>query len=675
MRRILRLDMRTAAVALALLVVTATVYRPVARNGFINYDDNAYVTLNPTVLAGLTWRGAAWAFTNTEVSNWHPLTWLSHMLDVELFGPNPEGHHLMSLVFHAVNAILLLAVLRRMTGRLWTSALVAALFAVHPLHVESVAWTAERKDVVSTFFWLLTMMTYQRYAWRPGAWKYLAVLAMFAAGLMSKSMLVTVPFVLLLLDWWPLGRLRIGKQGGKEGGRPAAFLVLEKMPLFLFSAASGAATYLIQKHAGAMASSDYAPFPVRAANALVAYVNYLWKTVWPADLSILYPFTVTVSPWLAAVAGLSLAGTAAAVVSVGKKRPYLAFGWFWYLGTLVPVIGLVQVGSQAMADRYTYMTLTGIFVASAWGLADLGRGRPGARAIFSVAALALVAALGILTSVQVGWWKDDITLYRHALDTGSDHYMLRNNLGLALSDRGRYGEAVEQYRIALRLNPGAVKVYNNMGLAMGQQGRSREAIFYFYEAISRKPDFSEAHNNLGIALEEAGKREEAEKHYREAIRLNPRSAEAHLNLGLLLAAGGKPAEAAGSFRAALAVNPGMSQARNNLGNALLALGKPWESVEQYREAIRINPRYADAYYNLGLVLERMGRGEEAAARYRDALRINPGMSLAHNNLGLILERQGRTEEAVVHFETAARLQPGRASTRFNPEPPRDARAR
>ncbi len=457
---------RELIVCLLLLSVTLAVYWQIGDHQFTNYDDTLYVTDNPHVKPGLAGGSVIWAFTATEEANWHPLTWLSHMVDCQLFGLRPRGHFLTSLFLHLANVLLLFAVLKRMTGALWRSAFVSALFALHPLHVESVAWVAERKDVLSTLFWLLTMLAYARYVERPTRARYVLTLVAFTLGLMAKPMLVTLPFVLLLLDYWPLDRMAYGGKGDDPPKRtrkrthsceqrlPLSRLVWEKIPFFALAAISSVVTFSFQQRAGAMADMEIFPLSSRIANALVSYLRYMGKIIWPSDLAVLYPHPGTSLPlWWGAAAGLALLGLSILVVLVIRRRPYLAVGWLWYVGTLVPVIGLVQVGVQAYADRYTYVPLIGLFIMIAWGVPDLVGRWAQTRTVLAVLAATALAALTACTWIQLGYWKDSVSLFTHTLQVTTKNYVAHNNLGNALADRGEVEAAISQYTEALRIKP------------------------------------------------------------------------------------------------------------------------------------------------------------------------------------------------------------------------------
>lgn len=536
---------------------------PVLGNGFLAYDDDRYVTDNPKVQAGLTAPGVAWAFGSLHAANWHPVTWISHMLDTELYGDRPAGHHLTSLLLHAANTVLLFLLLDRMTGLAWRSAIVAALFGLHPLHVESVAWIAERKDMLSTFFWLLAIAAYLGHVRRPRASRYGLVVLLVALALASKPMPVTAPFTLLLLDYWPLGRL--GPADARAAPRRRfLWLVVEKLPLLGLSVASSVVTLLAQRAGGALAAVDALPLSSRVANAAVAYAAYLGKTLWPARLAVHYPHALGDLPgWKVAAAVALLGALTLLVFRERRRRPYLPFGWLWYVGTLVPVIGLVQVGSQAMADRYTYVPLIGIFVIVAWGSADLlewvprrasrqrraaagtasdgrapaGSDRGAERAPGLLAGLAIVLTLVLLATgswVQARRWSDTVTLFEYALAAAGPSAKAHNVFGQALGAQGRPQEAIEHYRRALALNPRFAMARNNLGGALSVLGRTDEAIREYEEAIRIVPAYPEAHNNLGTALAASGRTREAIEHFTLALAARPDYGKAHANLAAAL---------------------------------------------------------------------------------------------------------------------------------------------
>ena len=661
---------------LFLTVATLAVFWQVHDHEFINFDDPQYITENRHVQGGLSPDGVVWAFTTAHASNWHPLTWLSHMLDVELYGLNPRGHHLTNVFLHLLNTLLLFFILQRMTGALWRSGFVAALFALHPLHVESVAWVAERKDVLSTLFWLLTLWAYTWYVEGPKFTRYLLALFSFALGLMAKPMLVTLPFVLLLLDYWPLGRIQAGQvEGADRAETPTSIpsnkqmlqtlrLVWEKVPFFLLAAASSIVTFLVQQRGGALTSLEVFPFKVRLANALVSYARYMGKMFWPQKLAVLYPHPgYTLPIWQIAGAGLLLFLISFLVIRAGRRYPYLAVGWLWFLGTMVPVIGLVQVGAQAMADRYTYIPLIGLCIIISWGVAELVAGWRYRRVVLAVATGAAILALTICTFIQLRHWRSATALFEHAIEVTSDNYVAHNNLGNKLAAQGNIDEAIAHYSEALRINPAHAKAYYNLGIALAKQGKYEVAIAHYSKALQLKPDYVDAHNNLGLTLMEQGKFHEAIAHYTRAIHIDPKYEIAHNNLGVALDEQGNHTEALAHYSRAIELNPQYAEAHNNMGALLADQGKLDEALAHYFRAIQLNPEYAEAHNNLGVALKEQERFNEAVAHYSKALRIKPNYAQAHYNLGGLLADQGKLDEAIAHYYEALRIKPDYANAR------------
>jgi len=619
---------RTVLAATGLVVLVVALYAPVFGHEFLSFDDDTYVTENHRVRRGLSVESARWALTATHASNWHPLTWLSHMLDFELHGLDPAGHHGTSVLLHGLNAALLLVALYMMTGRLGPSLAVALLFAVHPLRVESVAWVAERKDVLSGLFWMLTLVAYAFYARRPGPARYALVCLTFALGLLSKPMLVTLPFVLLLLDVWPLARRLTGR------------LILEKLPLLLLAAASAAVTVAAQAGGGAMHASEAWPLGARLSNALVSYVAYLWSTVLPTGLACFYPhpFALDSDGTLLRATGAALllaAATGGALVA-WRRRPYLAVGWFWYVGTLVPVIGLVQVGAQARADRYTYLPLIGIYVAAAWAVAELIERKPTLRAPALAAAAAVLLALAVTTRTQIGYWKNGRTLFGHAVRVTTGNYIAHNNLGSEFEARGEYDEAERQFRQALHARGDFPPALNNLGLILTRRGELDGAIEDFSRALELDPGYAEAHNNLGAALQRQGRLAGALTHFEEAVRLDPGHAEAHNNLGVIFEARRDLTRAAMHYERALTLDPDMAEAQSNLGNVLLARGDLGRAQARYEAALVANPDFPEAHNNLGFVLAQKGDLAGAASHYRRAVELRPELWQAAGSLAWIL---------------------------------------
>ena len=607
-------------VCLLLFIATLAVYWQVGNYEFVNFDDDKYIIENFHVQKGLTRDSVIWAFTATHVSNWHPLTWLSHMLDFQLYGLNPSGHHLTNVFFHLVNTLLLFLVLKLMTGALWRSGLVAALFAVHPLHVESVVWVAERKDVLSTLFWMLTLWAYLGYTKRPGVKRYLVILLAFALGLMAKPMLVTLPFVLLLLDYWPLKRIELGQSAiglpaasqpstiANKPGAQAFRLLLEKTPMFVLAAVSSVVTFIVQKSGGAVGALETYPFKIRMANALLSYVIYLKKMIWPQNLAVFYPHPGQSLPmWQAAGAGLLLVVVSIAVIRAGRRYPYLPVGWLWYVGTLVPVIGLVQVGDQAMADRYTYVSLIGLFIVVAWGVPDVARSWRYGKSALALATGSLLVALMVSTSLQLKHWKNSLTLFDHALSVTDRNYLAHTNFGNVLAELGRVDEALFHFTEAVKIRPSFSKAYNNLGNALARQGRDEEAIFHLTRALELEPDFPRAHNNLGNLFERQRKIEEAVFHYSMALELKPDFAEAYFNLGNLQARQGKMDQAISHFSSALQIKPDFAEAHNSLGVVLAYTGRLEEAIAHFTEALQIEPGFVRARTNLSTALRQAGK--------------------------------------------------------------------
>ncbi|MHC4141691.1 MAG: tetratricopeptide repeat protein [Planctomycetota bacterium] len=603
-------------IMLGLTVAVIASYYPALANDFINYDDNRYVTENPVVQAGITWEGFCWAFGVGHVANWHPLTWLSHMLDCQIYGLNPQGHHLSNLLLHIINVLLLFISLRRLTGAVWPSALVAALLALHPVNVESVAWVSERKNLLCSAFWLLTMWAYAGYAKHPSLGRYLPVALFLALGLMAKPMLVTLPFALLLLDYWPLGRT--GPQPpaastSRVSRRAVLRMVKEKIPLFVMVIASCIVT--IQAQGGAVATLAERPLDVRVANAVVSYVVYMEKVFWPHALAVFYPYPTQTPWWRILTAALVLAVISVVVAWRRKEQPFLVTGWLWYLGTLVPVIGIVQVGDQALADRYLYVPLIGLFILVAWSIDDLVPGRlPHRSAVLAALSLSLLGALGVRTWHQVRDWRDSSTLFRRTLEVTTDNALAHNNLAGALVDEGRHAEARAHYEAAIRIDPPATHLKKqarfNLAATLAELGEGDLAIRHYREVLRDYPQDVEARSNLGVVLAGQGRNEEALQELKEAIRLAPDHAESQYNLGLLLAGQGRLAEATLHFRRAVESQPTDARFLNNLGTALAQQGRLDEAIRYLSRAVEIDPDHTSARRNLALVIQARQRQQK-----------------------------------------------------------------
>ncbi len=603
--------------AAGLVLAAVGVYFGVWHFHFVNFDDPLYVTANRHVQSGLTAETLRWAFTDaTGVTNyWAPLTWISFLVDFELHGAHAGGYHLTNLILHAADTLLLFFMLRAMTGELWKSAAVAALFCVHPLHVESVAWVTERKDVLSTLFWFSTMAAYAAYARRPGPWRYLAVAASFLLGLMAKPMLVTLPFALLLIDWWPLGRLK-----SLSDRRALARLTAEKIPLMAMAAAVAVAAFFAQEAGGAVKSVALYPLDVRAANVLIGYLWYLYKAVWPAGLAVIYPYPAAPSFALAAAAGCALLAASVAAVFAGRRFAYLSVGWFWYLGTLVPVIGWVVIGQYTVADRYSYVPLVGIFIVVAWGVPDLSRRLAAKNRILPAAALAAIAALAVVAHLQVRHWKDSLSLFSHALSVTEDNFQAHNNLGRALMARGRIQEAAAHFERALEIQPGYILARMNLAAVQAQTGETESAMANFRRVLAADPQDVPTLYNLSRLLVDRGDASGAETLLRRALEIDPDYIDARRLLSALLARSGKMAEAEHQIRRALALAPGDVRIRIAAGELLMARGKTEEGgallagalAESLAGGSPPGPEVRRAVIRLGRALS--ARGKTAAAR-------------------------------------------------------------
>jgi tetratricopeptide (TPR) repeat protein len=642
-------------VCIFLAAIIWVVFGQTLGHEFVNYDDDFYVYENPAVTRGLTLQGIIWAFTHVHCSNWHPLTWVSHMLDCQFYGLSPGGHHLTNILLHTATAILLFLILRQMTGALWRSAFVAAVFAIHPLRVESVAWVAERKDVLSGLFFMLTIGAYVRYAQRRSrvepsslrsaasgsrepraqavsaldprlsALDYCLVLLFFALGLMCKPMLVTLPLVLALLDYWPLNRLRadaatepVFRLAGRLVPRR---LVFEKLPLLGLAVASCAVTIFAQTKS--ILPFENMSLSLRVGNALISCVAYLGQMFWPSGLAVLYPFTaggVGVSEVVLSL--VLLAGISTGVFILRRRRPCFLTGWLWYLIMLAPVIGIVQVGAQARADRYTYLPQIGLYLLLTWAAADLCAGWRHRRVVLGGGSTIILMALIFCARAQTAYWRNSESLWTHTLACTSDNFIGHNNLGIALLKTGNVDEAMVHYQMALEINPDFAEAHNNLGNFLFQKGSVDEAIVHYQKALEINPDYAEAHYNLGYALLKMGNVDEAIAHLQKALQINPDYAEAH----------------------------------NNLGYALIQKGRVDEATAHFQKALQINPDYADAHNNLGNILLEKGSVDEAIIHFQKALQIKPDFAEAHKNLSIALLQKGRVDEAIPHFQKAPQNQ-------------------
>jgi Flp pilus assembly protein TadD len=633
------------AISVGLAGLTLLVYARSFQYPFVNFDDPTYVMQNRHVQAGLTSESIRWAFMTFDCGNWHPLTWLSLDLDSNLHGGlNAGGFHLTNVVLHTVNVLLLFLVLGSMTGQIWRSAMVAALFALHPLHVESVAWVSERKDVLSTLFGMLTLATYLWYVRRPGIGRYGLVVLACGLGLLAKPMLMTLPFVLLLLDYWPLRRVasgewRVARKAVASGQslvareeatpssiatshRPLATLVLEKLPLFALALSSCMITFVAQSHVEAVAPFEAFPLTSRICNALLAYTSYLGKMFWPQHLAVLYPHPgASVSIALALGAGTLLVAITVLVLGPGRRWPYLPVGWLWYLGTLVPVIGLVQVGAQGMADRYTYLPLIGVFLMLTWGVADLATAWRMPHQYLAVFGAAVVSACAVLTWIQVGYWSSSLHLWERAAEVVPNSIVAHMNAGTCYYDQRRFSDARKEFEKAAALDPKR----------------------------------AEPHVNLGNVLADLDLLEGAVTEYRKAIDLDPERALPHTNLGKLLAQRGHWREALTEYHSAIELDPSDAAPHDNLGTLLWQLGRLDEAAAEYRRAIELDPADTNPRNNLGIVLPELGQLDEASAELRKAIDLDPEKASPHNYLGGVFQQEGRLEQALAEYRTAQQL--------------------
>jgi tetratricopeptide (TPR) repeat protein len=581
-RRQGRARSQAVLVYLSLTAITWLVFGQTLRHDFVNFDDHVYVYDDPLVTRGLTINGIVGAFTHAHARNWHPLTTISHMLDCQLYGLNAGGHHFTNLVLHTIAVLLLFRVLRITTGAFWPSAFVAALFAIHPLHVESVAWVSERKDVLSAIFFMLTVAAYVRYARAPSAGRYFLVAMVFALGLMSKPMVVTIPFVLLLLDYWPLRRFDkvalVESKGGIAGwlNRRPNYLFLEKTPLLVLSALSCLVTIRAQDRATGLLAQ--LPLTWRLNNALVSYIEYVRQTFWPAGLAVFYPHpNDALSVWQVALAISFLLAISAMAILLRKKHPYVLAGWFWYVGMLVPVIGIVQIGEQGHADRYTYLPHIGLFLLIAWTAADFSTAWRLRRRYLWLVATTTIAVLSYIAVVQTSFWKNSEDLWNHTLSVTSNNDFAHNNLGFLFLRRGELDKAISHFETALKIRSGNSQPRYNLGTAL-------------------------VHTNLANALAREGRSEEAVMHYEEAVKLRPDYGDAYYNFGSVLFQQGRIDDAIAEWEKALAIQPNDAGAHTSLGNAFLKKGWPDKAIAHYQKAVEIDPREVNACNNMAWVL-------------------------------------------------------------------------
>jgi len=625
-----------------LFALVLGVFSPALRNDFVNYDDPDYVTANPRVQQGLTLENISWAFQTNHAANWHPVTWLSHMLDCTLYGQTPAGHHFTSIFFHALTASLLFVLFWKMTGATGRSFVLAAIFGLHPLRVESVAWICERKDVLAAFFGVLTLWFYVLWnltalsrqvpkarAKRIRAIYYGAALICFALGLMSKSMLVTLPFVMLLLDYWPFARSQ--KSEARSQWSVISGLVIEKLPFFALAAASAAITMVVQARVGAVKTITVYPIAGRVGNAFVSYARYLEKFFVPINLAAFYPHPVYWPLISIVAAACLLVALTIAAVCFRRTHPWLFVGWFWFLGTAVPVIGLVQVGAQSMADRYTYIPSVGVTIILVWGLCDLTKELSWQKPVLASTSVLALIGCAILTQRQIGVWHDSETLFRHAIAVTKKNTIAHMNLGIALLDRHQSSEGLRELKTAVDL----------------------------------APHYDEAHLTLGTAFEKTGDYESAIDELDEAIRLNPKGSKPYFEAGVVFEKMGHAPQAADLFRKAIEREPGFAAAHGNLGVALEQTGQIDLAIAEYSEALRLDPNYFYGYQNLGALYFKIDRTEEARIQFERAVKLKPESAIAHNNLAGALFLLGRVEQAISEYQQALKLNPNYPEAQAN----------
>jgi len=649
-------------IILVLVSLILAVYWQVWKFNFINFDDDLYVTQNHSTQAGLSCTSVFHAFTDTGTANWHPLTMLSHALDWELFGNGAGGHHWTNLIFHILNSVMLFLLLNAMTGAIWRSALVAALFAVHPINVESVAWVAERKNVLSTFFWLLTILFYVWYVKKPDWKRYLPVLISFALGLMSKAMLVTLPFVLLLLDYWPLNRTAIDTQINPEVQSSlksrkvkSSFLILEKIPLFILTAASIVLALYMQRAVGAVVSTDSLPIHVRVMNAIISYGLYIKKMFLPFDLSIFYPlYNIDIGRLVI----VSFALLFVSVISVRqyRKRPYLIIGWLWFLGTLVPVLGLVQVGVQSMADRYAYVPLIGLFIMMVWYARDLALNSKYIKLGLILISTILILGLSVVAWQRCHLWGDQVALWNDVLKNHKVAFAY-NLRGLSHAKKGQYDLALADYNAAIALDKKFAAVLNNRGILNVLRGEKMKGLDDYDRAIHLNPRFADAYYNRALLHLESGKLAAAIDDFSTAVDIDPGNAD-YLNYrGVALRLEGQYERSFADFNQALKLNENFAEAYFNRGLIYLMQKQNVAAVVDFTHALRIKSDYIDARLNRGIVFASLGKYDQAVKDFSNVLRLDSRHVPALKNLGIVLKRMKRYEESYIQFQKCIQIDP------------------
>ena len=703
---------RCVLICLLLVCGVPAVYWQVLASDFVNIDDTVYVTENPHIQTGFSTENIKWVFSVGKVAYWHPLTWLSHMLDCQLYGLRPGLHHLTSLIIHIANSLLVFWVFKGMTGAVWQSAFVAAVFAFHPVNVDSVAWIAERKNVLSTLFWLLTMWAYTGYVRRGGARRYSLALGLFALGLLAKPMLITLPFAMLLLDYWPLGRLSLRRSSGQSAGKggksratggpilPIGRLVWEKTPFFALSVVSVFLSFLSMRRLGITTSTDLIPMRLRLANAAVSYVSYIGKIICPRKLAVFYPYPMEVAIWRSMGTVLLLACASFVLIWVFRRKAYLSVGWLWFIGTLFPVIGLVQAGLwPAIAERWAYVPMIGLLIIITWGAGELAAKWRLPISVLILAGGVCLSALAFCTYRQVGYWRNSRTLFGHALDVTTDNYIAHlnfgntfivdgkiaeamshygkaveihpafddahYNLGVGFSLQEAYEQAIKEYRIALNLNAGHFNARLRLAEALTRTGRLDEATGHYEKLLQVMPDNVEVLNNYALALVQMKRTSRAIEFYNKALRIDPDSVEVLNNLGTALAEQWQFGPAIAHLTKALRLKPGFTKTYYNLADAFKRAGRLNDAVEYCKQALRIDPQDKVGHYNLGRLLSEQKNYDEAAEHYEKAIQLDGDFAVARYNLGQILAGRGETDKAIAQFREVLRIYPNDAEMNCN----------
>jgi protein O-mannosyl-transferase len=649
-------------ISATIVMSTLVAYEPIRHNGFVNYDDDKYITKNPDVTGGITRQSLEQVFTKPHIYMWHPLTIISHMLDYEFFGLNPTGHHLVSVLIHIVNALLLFWILNNLTGVIWLSAFVAAVFALHPLQVESVAWAAERKTVLSGLFWLLTMVTYIHYVKQPRLGRYLMVLLVFGLCIMTKPVVVTLPFALLLLDYWPLDRVRWGPSFAEatEGRQKASvkLLIIEKIPLLAMSAILAVITINWQHLGGVIQTLEKEPMGYRIANMFLSYIRYIGKMIWPSRLAVFYPHPqLDVSDTKVLICAILLILLTGICIYTGRRRKYVAVGWLWFVVTLIPMIGLVQSGEQAMANRYMYISMLGLLIIIACAAKDFIASRPRVKIAAIILGLAAISCFIVLTRMQVRHWQNSITLYEYALKVTQNNALAENNYGSALFEAGRFDEAMLHLNNSIRIQPIFFHAHYNLGKVFLIQGKTSEAITCFNDALRQNGGSAQAHYDLGIALGMQGKYSDAIKCFEKALSLDSNYPDARYKMGLALMATNRPNEAIACFNELINRKHGTAEVYYNLAIALGMQNKYEEAIKQLSKTLEMEPGYPDAHNRMGIALMAIGKPDEAIKYFDKALRINKDTSEVYGNLGTAYMRMGKYGPGIYNFNKAVEQKP------------------